>query len=161
VASFHVACGRCWFCRHGQTALCDEDAILGGGPFGGGLAGAQAELVRIPHADVNLLRVPAEMDDDRAVFVGDVLSTGVYAAALAGATPDDSVAVVGLGPVGFCTVQALVASGISSVFALDVDPNRLRLAEPAGAVGIDVGRRNAEMALARVTQDRGADIAID
>jgi threonine dehydrogenase-like Zn-dependent dehydrogenase len=161
VASFHVACGRCWFCRHGQTGLCDDDAILGAGPFGGGLAGAQAELVRIPGADVNLLPIPDAVDDERAVFVGDVLSTGVYAATLAAASPDDTVAVLGMGPVGFCTVQALLAGGVATVYALDVDPARVRLADAAGAIAIDAGRTNPEMALARATEDRGADVVID
>jgi threonine dehydrogenase-like Zn-dependent dehydrogenase len=161
VASFHMACGRCWFCRHGQTGLCDDDAILGAGPFGGGLAGAQAELVRIPAADVNLLPIPDDVDDERAVFVGDVLTTGVYAAALADPAPEDAVVVVGLGPVGFCTVQALRARGAASVHALETDPARLRLAEVAGAVGIDAVRTNPEMALARATGDRGADVVID
>jgi len=161
VASFHVACGRCWFCLRGQTGLCDEDAILGAGPFGGGLAGAQAELVRIPAADVNLLQIPEAVDDERAIFVGDVLSTGVYAATLAGASPEDTVAVLGMGPVGFCTVQALLADGVATVHALDVDPARVRLADAAGAIAIDAGRTNPEMALARATEDRGADVVID
>ena len=161
MASFHVACGRCWFCRHGQTALCDDDAILGAGPFGGHLAGAQAELVRIPTADFNLLQVPEGVDDERAVFVGDVLTTGVYAAALADATRDETVAVVGMGPVGFCTALALIASGVTTVYALDTDPGRVRLAGTAGVMAIDAAGTNAEMALARATDDRGADVVID
>jgi threonine dehydrogenase-like Zn-dependent dehydrogenase len=161
VASFHAACGRCWFCVRGQTGLCDDDAILGAGPFGGGLAGAQAELVRIPAADVNLLGIPDAVDDERAVFVGDVLSTGVYAATLAATSPDDTVAVLGMGPVGFCTVQALLAEGVTTVYALDLDPARVRLADAAGAIAIDAGRTNPEMALARATEDRGADVVID
>jgi alcohol dehydrogenase len=161
VASFHVACGRCWFCRRGETSLCDEDAILGAGPFGGGLAGAQAERVRIPTADVNLLRIPDAVDDERALFVGDVLTTGVYAAALAGATAEETVAVVGVGPVGFCAIQAVRASGVRDVYALDVDPGRVRLAEAAGAIAVDAGRANPEMVLARATEDRGADVVIE
>jgi alcohol dehydrogenase len=58
VASFQIACGDCWFCLSGQTGLCEEHRMLGGGPFGGDLQGAQAGLVRVPIADVNLLPVP-------------------------------------------------------------------------------------------------------
>jgi threonine dehydrogenase-like Zn-dependent dehydrogenase len=161
VVSFHVACGRCWFCRRGETSLCDDHAILGAGPFGGGLAGAQAERVRIPAADINLLPIPDPVDDERALFVGDVLTTGVYAASLAGVAEGDTVAVVGMGPVGLCTVQALLAAGISDVYAIDVDPARVRLAEAAGAIAIDAAASNPEMALARVTGDRGADVVIE
>jgi threonine dehydrogenase-like Zn-dependent dehydrogenase len=161
VASFHVACGRCWFCARGQTALCEDHAILGAGPFGGDLPGAQAERVRIPSADVNLLRIPDAVDDDRAVFVGDVLTTGVYAASIAEAAPDDAVAVIGMGPVGYCTVQALHALGVERVFAIDLDHDRLALAAEAGATTIDASAANPEMALARATGDRGADVVID
>jgi threonine dehydrogenase-like Zn-dependent dehydrogenase len=161
VASFHVACGRCWFCVRGQTALCEDHAILGAGPFGGDLPGAQAERVRIPSADVNLLRIPDHVDDDRAVFVGDVLTTGVYAASIAEAAPDDAVAVIGMGPVGYCTVQALHALGVERVFAIDLDHDRLALAAEAGATAIDASATNPEMALARATDDRGADVVID
>jgi len=161
VASFHVACGRCWFCRQGETSLCDTDAILGAGPFGGGLPGAQAELVRIPVADVNLLSVPDAVNDECAVFVGDVLSTGVYAAALTSARVDDTVAIVGVGPVGFCAVQALLAFGVRNVYALDTDPGRVALAEAAGAIPLDTARTNPEMTLARATDDRGADVVIE
>jgi threonine dehydrogenase-like Zn-dependent dehydrogenase len=161
VASFHVACGHCWFCARGQTALCEDHAILGAGPFGGNLPGAQAERVRIPSADVNLLRIPDHVDDDRAVFVGDVLTTGVYAASIAEAAPDETVAVIGMGPVGYCTVQALHALGVERVFAIDLDHDRLALAAEAGATAIDATATNPEMALARATADRGADVVID
>jgi alcohol dehydrogenase len=159
--SFHVACGVCWFCRSGQSGLCDEHAILGGGPFGGDLAGAQAQFVRVPVADVNLLRVPAGVDDERALFVGDVATTGVYAARLAGPGPDDIVAVIGAGPVGMCTAMALVAGGARQVYLVDRDPARLGLAETIGAVAIDASAASPEMALARLTDGRGADVVVD
>ena len=83
VVAFDIACGTCWFCRRGQSQLCEDSAILGGGTFGGDLPGAQAERVRVPWADTNLLTVPDEVPDDAAVFVGDVLTTGFYAASIA------------------------------------------------------------------------------
>jgi threonine dehydrogenase-like Zn-dependent dehydrogenase len=105
--AFNVACGHCWFCGNGQSALCDDDRIFGYGIFGGGLPGAQAERLRVPNADVSLLRISDGIDDDAAVFVGDVLTSGLYGASLASAGPDDTVAVLGCGPVGFCTIVGL------------------------------------------------------
>ncbi len=137
VVAFDIACGGCWFCLRGETHLCEHFRNLGAGAFGGGLPGAQADLVRVPTADVNLLPVPDGIDDERALFVGDVLTTGF-----------------------FC-IQAAVALGSGRVYALDLDPRRLALAERVGAVPVDVRRRNAEMALAGVTDGRGADVAID
>lgn len=161
VASFVIACGRCWFCANGQTQLCEDFRNLGAGAFGGDLGGAQAELVRVPHADVNLLRLPEGLDDERALFLGDVLTTGYYGVADAGVGPGTSVAVVGAGPVGVCSVQAALALGADPVLALDLEPERLALAERAGAVPVHVGERNAQTAVEAATGGRGADVAID
>ncbi len=130
IVAFNIACGHCWFCERGQTQLCEDFRNLGAGIFGGGLGGAQAELVRVPNADTNLLAIPEGMEDERVLFVGDVLTTGVYGAALAGIAEGESVAVVGAGPVGFFCVQAALALGAGEVLALDLEPDRLAQ-EPA------------------------------
>jgi alcohol dehydrogenase len=159
--AFRIACGACRFCDDGQSSLCDDGAIFGYGIFGGGLPGAQAERLRVPDADVNLLRIPDGVDDDAAVFVGDVLTTGFYAAALADPRPRDVVAVFGCGPVGYCSILGLRAGGHQIVYAVDREPARLALAERAGAIPIDVTRRNATTALAEATDGHGADVVID
>jgi len=160
VVSFDIACGDCWFCRKGQTQLCDDFGFLGYGVFGGSLGGAQAELLRVPVADVNLLAVPNGLEDDRAIFVGDALTTGVYAAGLAEIRDGDIVAVVGAGPVGFFCAQAALPSA-ASVLALDLDPSRLSIAERIGAIPVDVSARNAQTAVDEHTQGRGADVVIE
>ncbi|MEP6475676.1 MAG: alcohol dehydrogenase catalytic domain-containing protein [Actinomycetota bacterium] len=161
VVAFDIVCGACWFCERGQTQLCEDFRNLGAGAFGGGLAGAQAERLRVPVADVNLLGIPHGVTDEAAVFVGDVLTTGWYAASIAGIGPQDTVAVVGVGPVGYCTVQAALTRGPRQVLALDRDPARLALAAAAGAVPIDVTARHPVTAVAEVTGGRGADIVIE
>jgi threonine dehydrogenase-like Zn-dependent dehydrogenase len=159
--AFNVACGHCWFCGTGRSGLCEEQGIFGYGVFGGALPGAQAELLRVPNADVNLLRVPMTVADDAAVFLGDVLTTGIYAASLADAGADDVVAVVGCGPVGICTVLGLRAAGAMNVYALDREPARLALAGGAGAIPIHVDERNPVSVLFDATDGRGADAVID
>jgi threonine dehydrogenase-like Zn-dependent dehydrogenase len=161
VVSFVIACGTCWFCRNGQTQLCEDFRNLGAGIFGGSLGGAQAELLRVPVADVNLLRVPEDVEDERALFVGDIASTGVYAAGIGGIPQGATVAVVGAGPVGFFAIQAARAAGAGEVLALDLEPERLALAERVGAVPIDVTSRNAQTAVDERTDGRGADVVID
>ena len=160
VVSFDIACGDCWFCRKGQTQLCEDFGFLGYGVFGGSLGGAQAELLRVPVADVNLLAVPDGLEDDRALFVGDALTTGVYAAGLAEIRDGDIVAVVGAGPVGFFCAQAALPSA-ASVLALDLDPSRLAIAERIGAIPVDVSARNAQTAVDEHTEGRGADVVIE
>jgi threonine dehydrogenase-like Zn-dependent dehydrogenase len=161
VLSFDVVCGNCWYCRHGQTSLCEELRNFGAGLFGGGLGGTQAEKVRVPYADTNLLAIPDGMQDERALFVGDNLTTGYYGAAIAGIRPLDTVAVVGAGPVGFFCVQAARLHGAKEVLALDMEPDRLALAEKVGAVPINVKERNPQMAVCGMTEGRGADVVIE
>jgi threonine dehydrogenase-like Zn-dependent dehydrogenase len=161
VVAFDIVCGTCWFCRRGQTSLCQEFRNLGAGPFGGSLGGAQAEWVRVPYADTNLLAVPEGMQDERALFLGDILTTGYYGTAIAGIRPDDTVAVVGVGPVGHFCVQAARLHGAGRVLALDTEPDRLALAEKMGAIPIDVSERNPHMAVSELTEDRGADVVIE
>lgn len=161
VVAFNIACGACWFCRRGETQLCDNFRNLGAGAFGGSLAGAQATHVRVPTADVNLLGIPDDVDDERALFVGDVLTTGVYAASIAAIDAADVVAVVGCGPVGFFCIQAARALGAGQVFGIDLEPGRLALAASAGAVAVDVRERHPASALAEATGGRGADVVLE
>jgi threonine dehydrogenase-like Zn-dependent dehydrogenase len=161
VVAFNIACGACWFCLRGETQLCDHFRNLGAGAFGGSLAGAQATHVRIPHADANLLRIPDDIDDERALFVGDILTTGVYAASIAAIEPGDSVAVVGCGPVGFFCIQAARALGSGQVFGIDLEPERLALAQSVGAVPVDARRQHPATALAEATEGRGADVVLE
>jgi 2-desacetyl-2-hydroxyethyl bacteriochlorophyllide A dehydrogenase len=161
VVAFDIVCGECWFCRHGQTQLCDDFRNLGAGVFGGDLGGAQAEMLRVPHADVNLLRIPEELEDERAVFLGDVLTTGFYGASLAAPAQDEVVAVVGAGPVGFCSAQAAKVLGARRVLLLDMEPQRLALAALAGAEPVNVRERHPATAVADATEGRGADVVIE
>jgi threonine dehydrogenase-like Zn-dependent dehydrogenase len=161
VVAFCIACGVCWFCRHGQTQLCETGGILGAGLFGGALGGAQAERLRVPSADVNLLRVPDGLDDERAMFVGDGLSTGVHAASEAAVAPGETVAIVGAGPIGSLAGQALRVHDPAEVIAIDLDAARLELAERWGAVAVNAAERNPQTAVFERTDGRGADVVIE
>jgi threonine dehydrogenase-like Zn-dependent dehydrogenase len=161
VTSFSIACGECWFCRRRQTQLCERWRMLGAGLFGGELPGTHAELVRVPDADVNLLSVPDDVDDERALFVSDALTTAWYATGIGGIERDDVVAIVGAGPVGFLCAQAALARGGRTVLVLDREPDRLALVERAGAGAIDVAARNPKTAVDAMTEGRGADVVVD
>jgi threonine dehydrogenase-like Zn-dependent dehydrogenase len=161
VVAFNIACGACWFCHRGETALCDDFRNLGAGVFGGELPGAQAERLRVPVADVNLLGIPDGVSDEQAVFVGDVLSTAVHASDVAAIAPGDTVAIVGAGPVGALLVQAAHLHDPREIVSIDLAAERLALAERFGAVPIDATRQNPQTALARRTDDRGADVVFE
>jgi 2-desacetyl-2-hydroxyethyl bacteriochlorophyllide A dehydrogenase len=159
--AFSIACGGCWFCRAGQTQLCEDARILGAGVFGGALGGAQAELVRVPNADVNLLELDDDVDDERAVFLGDVLSTGRHAAEIAGILPGQTVSVVGAGPVGLLAARCAMLHDPAEVIVIDLEPERLALAESIGAVPVNATERNPQSAVFRRTDGRGADVVIE
>jgi threonine dehydrogenase-like Zn-dependent dehydrogenase len=162
VLPFGICCGECWYCRSGATSLCARWRYLGFGDYGGGLPGTQAERVRIPLADANLLRIPDDVGDERALFAGDVATTGHYGARLIDPSPDEAVAVVGAGPVGFCAAQALRSMGVRTVLLLDREESRLALAPAAGAVPVRVADDvDVSKAVKEHTEGRGADAAID
>src|SRR5919197_5790066 len=130
---FCTACGLCFFCRRGEYHKCDEGRVFGHGKTLGSLQGSQAEQVLVPRANLTLRRVPDGMSNDAALFAGDVMGTAYHAVVDAGVRPGDTVAVLGLGPVGLCAVQAARAAGAAHVIAVDSVEERLRMAEAFGA----------------------------
>ena len=156
-----TACGNCFFCRRGDFHQCDEGRVFGHGKTLGSLQGAQAERVLVPHANLTLRRVPEGMSDDVALFAGDVMGTGWHAVDQAGIRPGDSVAVLGLGPVGLCAVQAARAAGAAKVIAIDTVADRLALAESFGARPMHLTEDNPRVAVREATEGRGVDAAID
>jgi 2-desacetyl-2-hydroxyethyl bacteriochlorophyllide A dehydrogenase len=155
------ACGNCFFCRRGDFHQCDDGRVFGHGKALGSLQGAQAEQVLVPHANLTLRRVPAGMSDDVALFAGDVMGTGWHAVDQAGIRPGDSVAVLGLGPVGLCAVQAARAAGAARVLAIDSVADRLELARSFGAEPVHLTDEDPRSAVREATDGRGVDAAID
>lgn len=156
-----TACGTCFFCRRGQFHKCDHGRVFGHGKTLGSLQGAQADLVLVPHANLTLRRVPEGMTSDAALFAGDVMGTGYHAVAQAGLTPGDTVAVLGLGPVGLCSVQAARAAGAARVVAVDSVEDRLRMAESFGAEAVHLTEEDPRAAVKAATEGRGVDVAVD
>jgi 2-desacetyl-2-hydroxyethyl bacteriochlorophyllide A dehydrogenase len=158
---YSSACGLCFFCRRGDFHKCDEGRVFGHGETLGSLQGAQAEQVLVPHANLTLRPVPSGMSDDAALFAGDVMGTGWHAVDQSGLRPGDSAAVLGLGPVGLCAVQAARAAGAAPVVAIDTVEDRLAMAESFGAEPIHLTEQDPRAAVKRVTEGRGVDAAID
>jgi threonine dehydrogenase-like Zn-dependent dehydrogenase len=121
------------------------------GVFVGDLGGAQAEYVRVPHADVNLLGQPHGVPDESAIWIGDVLTTGWYAAAQADVRPGRDVLVVGCGPVGLCAAMAVAHLG-AGVIVTDVVGRRLEIARELGWRTIDGSRSDVSVALEGLTE---------
>jgi 2-desacetyl-2-hydroxyethyl bacteriochlorophyllide A dehydrogenase len=158
---FQTACGRCFFCRRGLFHKCDSSRTFGHGATLGSLQGTQAERALVPSADLVLRRVPEGMSDDVALFAGDVMGTGFHAVLDSGLRPGDVAAVLGLGPVGLCAVQAARAAGAAHVVAVDSVPERLAMAESFGAQAVHLEEGDPRAAAREASSGRGVDVCID
>jgi threonine dehydrogenase-like Zn-dependent dehydrogenase len=179
VVPFVIACGGCFFCQKQQFAACDNSnpaekadmsEMLYGyamtGAFGyshltGGYAGGQAEYARVPFADVGPLVVPDDIEDEKVLFLSDILPTGWMAAENCEIEPGDTVAVWGCGPVGLFAVQSALLLGAERVIAIDHHPHRLGLAKSLGAEVVNYEEVQLREALAEMTGGIGPDACID
>jgi 2-desacetyl-2-hydroxyethyl bacteriochlorophyllide A dehydrogenase len=161
LGTYSTACGECFFCARGDFHKCDHGRVFGHGATLGSLQGAQAELLLVPNADLTLRRVPPGMPDDIALFAGDVMGTGWHAVAETGVEPGSTAAVVGLGPVGLCAVQAAFASGAERVIAVDTVAERLEMARSFGAEAVHLTEEDPRAAVKAATEGRGVDATID
>jgi 2-desacetyl-2-hydroxyethyl bacteriochlorophyllide A dehydrogenase len=158
---FHTACATCTPCLRGDYHRCDNGQTFGHGSHLGDLQGAQAELLLVPRANLTLRRVPEGMSDEVALFAGDVMGTGYHAVAHAGMRAGDTVAVLGLGPVGLCAVQAALAGGATKVFAIDSVEQRLEMARSFGATPVHLTEEEPKKAVRAATEKRGVDVVVD
>jgi threonine dehydrogenase-like Zn-dependent dehydrogenase len=178
VVPFPIACGNCYFCEEQQHSLCENsnpnaamaEKMWGHSPAGifgyshltGGYAGGQAEYVRVPYADVGPVRVPDGVDDEKALFLSDILPTGYMAAENCDIKPGHVVAVWGCGPVGQFAIQSAYLLGAERVIAIDRFPERLRMArELSRAETINYEEVDVLDALKTITGGRGPDACID
>ena len=115
-------CGECFFCRNGYVNNCtDAD---GGWALGCRIDGGQAEYVRVPYADQGLDRIPDNVTDEQALFVGDVLATGFWAARISEIKEDDTVMIIGGGPTGICTLLCVMLKAPEKIIMCEKSPQR-------------------------------------
>ena len=115
-------CGECFFCRNGFVNNCTDPD--GGWALGCRIDGGQAEFVRVPHADQGLNKIPDRVTDEQALFVGDVLATGFWAARISEITPESTVLILGAGPTGICTLLCVLLKEPKRVIVCEKDPAR-------------------------------------
>lgn len=156
-----TACGECFFCKRGDFHKCDRGRVFGHGEALGDLQGAQADQVLVPNADLTLRPVPEGMGNDVALFAGDVMGTGYHAIHTAGLEQGATAAILGLGPVGLCAVQAARAAGAEHVVAVDTVDERLKMAESFGAVPVHLTEDDVRARVKELTEGRGADVTVD
>lgn len=154
-------CGECFFCKRGFVNNCTDPD--GGWALGCRIDGGQAEYVRIPFADNGLTVIPDHVPDEQALFNGDILSTGYWAAKIGEINPADTVAVIGAGPTGLCTMMCTRLYTPARIIAIDTDEYRLNLAKEKGIADITLvpGRDDPEKVIKELTDGRGADTVFE
>jgi alcohol dehydrogenase len=152
-------CGECFFCRRGFVNNCVE----GGWELGCRIDGGQAEYVRVPTADMSCTRIPESISYEQALFVGDVLATGYWAAGIGEIQPADVVLVLGAGPTGLTTMMSARLFGPAVIVASDVNDARLALAKERGLCDITVNPKQTDVieTVRALTDGRGADVVFE
>lgn len=165
-----IACGSCSYCRDGYFAQCDYanphgrragPAIFGGPKSSGSVDGLQAEMARVPFANIGLVKLPDHVTDDQAIRLSDIFPTGYFGAELAEIESGDVVAVFGCGPVGQFAILSAFLLGAGRVLAVDNVPGRLEIARNQGAEVINFDETNPVQAILELTRGIGPDRVID
>lgn len=115
-------CGECYYCRHGYVNNCTSPH--GGWALGCRIDGGQAEYVRVPFADQGLSRIPDSVSDGQALFAGDILATGHWAAQISEIKADDSVLIIGAGPTGICTLLCVMLQRPKRIIVCEASAER-------------------------------------
>ena len=152
-------CGECFFCRNGWVNNCTDPN--GGWALGCRIDGGQAEYVRVPYAEQGLTPIPEGVSDEQALFVGDILATGYWAADISEISKGDTVLIIGAGPTGICTLQCVLLKEPGRVIVCDIDPERLALVRRHWPQVLTVGPEQVEELTQAYSAHGGADRVIE
>lgn len=166
---FNIGCGTCRNCEQGLTSFCltaNPDGSMAGAAYGfadmGPYDGGQAEYLRVPWADWNLLRLPEGTEHENDfTMLSDIFPTGWHGAVLANQRPGDTVVVWGGGPVGLMAAHSARLRGASEVYVVDQHPDRLALAERFDATPVDYSAGDPVEQITELTKGKGADCGIE
>ena len=143
IIPFPISCGHCWYCDHDLWSQCDNSnphgevgAIFGYSNTFGGYDGGQAQYLRVPYANVGPTVIPEELEDDKVLFLTDILPTAYWGVENGGVKSGDTVVVLGCGPVGLLAQKWAIFKGASRVIAVDNVKYRLDHAHKNNGVEI-------------------------
>ena len=152
-------CGECFFCRKGYVNNCTDPD--GGWALGCRIDGGQAEYVRVPYADRGLNRIPDSVSDEQALFVGDILATGYWAARISDISSDDTVLIIGAGPTGICTLLCAMLKRPKRIVVCEKSPERRRFVREHYPGVLAVGPEECREFVLRHSDHGGADVVLE
>lgn len=152
-------CGECFFCKRGYVNNCTDSN--GGWALGCRIDGGLAEYVRVPYADQGLNRIPDTVSDEQALFVGDVLATGFWAARISEISEDDTVLIIGAGPTGICTLLCVMLKKPQRIIVCEKSPERIRFVRERYPDVWVVEPENCQDFVLHNSEHGGADVVLE
>jgi alcohol dehydrogenase len=156
------SCGECYYCKNQFASQCSTGACFGAMGDGSN-HGAHAEFIRVPYASRIMHKIPDELSDEDVLFVGDILSTGLFGAELGNVKKGDTIVVCGAGPVGICVMLVARLYGASKIIALEMSKHRAGIILVLGLADhvIDPSEEKPSGIIKDLSHGRGADVVID
>jgi threonine dehydrogenase-like Zn-dependent dehydrogenase len=168
---FNISCGYCWMCKHGLQSQCETTQVTEQGKgarlFGytslyGAVPGGQAQYARVPQAQYGPIRIPQEGEDERYLYLSDILPTAWQGVRYADVSQGGTILILGLGPVGQLATRVAQHLGAGRVLGADLVPERLAMAADHGVETVDTSTVNdLAGAILTLTSGRGADAVVD
>lgn len=152
-------CGECYFCKHGYVNNCTDKN--GGWALGCRIDGGQTEFVRVPYADQGLERIPDNVSNEQALFVGDILATGFWAARISEITPEDTILLIGAGPTGICTLVCAMLKQPKRIIVCEKSPERIMFVREHYPEVLVVEPENCKDFVLENSDHGGADVVIE
>ncbi len=152
-------CGECFFCRNGYVNNCTDPD--GGWALGCRIDGGQAEYVRVPYADQGLNKIPDSVTDEQALFVGDVLATGFWAARISEITPEDTVLIIGAGPTGICTLLCVMLKKPKRIIVCEKEEARRKYVQKHYEQVLTCTPEECEKYVQEHSDHGGADVVLE
>ena len=152
-------CGECFFCQHGYVNNCTDPN--GGWALGCRIDGGQAEYVRVPYADQGLNKIPDYVTNEQALFVGDVLATGFWAARISEISENDTVLIIGAGPTGLCTLMCVMLKNPKRILVCEKDPERIAFVREHYPNVLVCEPENCEEFVLAHSDHGGADVVLE
>lgn len=152
-------CGKCFYCKNGFVNNCtDKD---GGWALGCRIDGGQAQYVRVPYADQGLNKIPTSVSDEQALFVGDILATGFWAAKISEIKVNDTVLIIGAGPTGICTLLCTMLKNPKKIIVCEKDEKRRDFVKNHYPNIITVSPEKCFETVKKESENGGADVVIE
>lgn len=152
-------CGECFFCQHGYVNNCTDPH--GGWALGCRIDGGQAEYVRVPYADQGLNRIPDTVSNEQALFVGDILATGFWAARISEISSEDTVLIIGAGPTGVCTLLCAMLHTPRRIIICEKSPERIQFIHNHYPDVLVTEPENCKEFVSRHSEHGGADVVLE